>query len=792
MKSYFNRCMKLTALVLLGGLVVSMTDVALGQQRGGQNRGPRPSMGSVGGSGVGRPAASAGGMSRPNVGNLPTNRPNVNRPSMGNVNPTRPASPTMQRPQNKLPGANTNPNLGGGRPSLGGMGTPQRPNLPTTRPSLPQTNRPANPPTTRPNLPNRPGVGDLPTNRPNIGNLPGNQPNNRPNIGNLPGNTRPSLPDYSNRPNVKPPQVKPPTTRPTNKLPDVQPPTTRPGGGLERPVGRPENLDRPTTRPGGGLERPVGRPENLDRPTTRPSKPSLGGGKPEVKPAIPNRPEIGNRPRPNLPDRPTTLPGTVERPRPDRPTTRPTPGDRPVTLPGKRPIHPERPTTLPSTKPSWGNQNRPGFNNQNNIAVNRPSINNSFNNINNNITNINVNTNNWYGNRYTNRPRWDVDPGFGRPAWGLGGNYWYDRWHHNCVHHHFGWYNGCWNGYWGSSWYAPVAWFSVGWGLNSLTNSWGVQPYYNPYYAVPNVAQSVAYDYSQPIVVNNYIQPDEQGQPQEVKTTSVQQQAFETFDRGLELFKAGDYVQALPRFSSALKDLPGDAVVHEVRALAQFAVGDFQAAAAGLNSLLASAPGMDWTTLSGLYGNIDDYTAQLRKLEDFVAKNPNDASANFVLAYHYLALGAQDEAVVALQAVVANQPKDVTAKRMLEALAPSPTAEADEQLAGQRDGGGAGIGETADDLETDLVGTWRAQADDSIIELVIDENAQFRWTANVPGQPSVKLTGNVAGDADALEMITSDQGTLAGNVRSRGADSWVFKIAGSPPSDQGLVFKRAR
>ena len=87
-----------------------------------------------------------------------------------------------------------------------------------------------------------------------------------------------------------------------------------------------------------------------------------------------------------------------------------------------------------------------------------------------------------------------------------------------------------------------------------------------------------------------------------------------------------------------------------------------------LNSLLSSAPGMDWTTMSNLYGNIDDYQTQLRKLEAFCQAHPKDSAAEFVLAYHYLVTGSQDAAVNALKMVVANQPRDVTARRMLDAL----------------------------------------------------------------------------------------------------------------------------
>ena len=103
-------------------------------------------------------------------------------------------------------------------------------------------------------------------------------------------------------------------------------------------------------------------------------------------------------------------------------------------------------------------------------------------------------------------------------------------------------------------------------------------------------------------------------------------------------------------------------------------MGAYKSAAAGLNSLLATAPGMDWTTMAGLYGNVDDYTQQLRKLEQHCRANVKDASAYFVLAYQYLVTGHQEAAVDALKIVVREQPKDATAKRMLDSLAPATPA----------------------------------------------------------------------------------------------------------------------
>jgi tetratricopeptide (TPR) repeat protein len=535
-------------------------------------------------------------------------------------------------------------------------------------------------------------------------------------------------------------------------------------------------MQLPTTRPSTGIS------QNRPSLSGNGGRPTLGNvNRPTTLPGVATRPNING-------NRPTTLPGAATRPNID--------GNRPSTLPGNidRPV-------IGGNRPG-GNTNLPGLgniNNNNNNVINRPSIGGNRPSIGND-TNINIgnsvnignNIGNSVGNRFPNRPNWDVDPGFSRPSWGInGGNNWNDNWHNNCINNHHNWYNGCWHGYWGSSWYAPVVWGGIGWGLGSMTNSWGYNnaSYYNPYYAEPTIAQSIPYDYSEPVVVNNYISTNNDvagGESQNDRSSPQQSQALSSFDQGLDKFKAGQYVPALSDFNAALKELPGDAVVHEVRSLALFANGDYKAAAAGLNSLLSSAPGMDWTTMSGLYGNPEDYTAQLRKLEQFCRSNPNDASANFVLAYHYLVVGEKDAAIDALRVVVKNQPKDITAKRMLDALAPTsepatatPTA-APTAMAG------------AEAPETDLVGKWLAQSQDTIIELSITEDSKFTWKAGAKEQKPIELSGNLTAGSDGILLETKEQGSIGGTVESKGADNWKFVISGSPASDPGLSFARVK
>ena len=459
--------------------------------------------------------------------------------------------------------------------------------------------------------------------------------------------------------------------------------------------------------------------------------------------------------------RPTPLPGGPgNRPGGNRPGT----GDRPTIggdRPGGRPGVGDRPGT--GDRPIIGGGNRPGSN-----RPGRPGDGN---------INIGNDINIGGGNVIGNRPGWDR-PNWNRPDWGWGGGGWAGHWHNNCIRPHYGWYNGCWNGYWGSNWYAPLAWGAVGWGLGALTSAWGYgTEYYNPYYA-----ESAPYDYSQPVVVNNYVSSDAHAAGASAETAAESpetEQATKLFDEGLALFKASDYRGALAKFDAALEKLPGDPVVHEVRAVTLFALGEYKSAAAALNSFLSSAPGMDWTTMSSLYGNTDEYQAQLRKLEQFCGEHPDDASAYFVLAYQYLVIGAKDDAVNALKVVVRDQPKDTTAKRMLDALAPAePSAPPADTPAG------------ADAPETDLVGSWQAKAGDTTIDLTITDDSQFSWKAAQPGKPATELNGDLAATSDELVLQSADHGAMAGSVKSLGPDKWQFALSGAPPSDPGLTFER--
>ncbi len=526
-----------------------------------------------------------------------------------------------------------------------------------------------------------------------------------------------------------------------------------------------------------------------------------------------NRPGIGGN-RPDGGNRPTTLPGDLgdSGNRPNRPGiggNRPDGGNRPTTLPGDLGGAGNRPN-----RPDW-NDGRPG------IGGNRPDYGhggiwnsgNSLNNINTNInnnsfTNIGVNPGGW---GYGNRPGWGYGGGYGG-GWGYPGfgghGGWCNTWNNGFVNPNYGgWYNGCWTGNWGfGSLWAPLAIGATTWGLASSLSNWGLGygslgypggSYVNPYYsAIPAaVMESSPYDYSQPVVVDSYAatEPVESSAAPQPPPSSPSNSLV---DAALANFKAGNFVSALDSLDQAVKASPNDSVIHEVRALTLFALGRYPEAAATLNSVLASAPGMDWTTLSNLYGSVDTYTGQLRRLEDFCRGHSDDPAAHFVLAYHYLVAGHPEEAAEALEVVVAQQPDDLVSRQMLESIRPPEAATpSNTSTAPAKPATPAAPASGSADSpapETDLVGTWKAAGDKESVELSITADSTFTWKATAAGRPPVELTGAIETASDAIKLDSEQAGTMVGNVASKGPDAFEFSLPGAPADVKPLAFSRQK
>jgi tetratricopeptide (TPR) repeat protein len=646
----------------------------------------------------------------------------------------------------------------------------------------------------------------------------------------------------------------------------------RPNMAAARPA-MPASFQRPN--PGGG-NRPDSLPGNIggNRPTTLPAnignRPGLGqGNRPTTLPGNigSGNPPGGNRPggglnRPSLPDlvgggnrpgsganRPTTLPGEIHHPGMGA-------GNRPVTLPGNI-----RGGNLAggSNRPGAGNfppgrgGNRPviGSGNNNIIGsgnvVNRPVNVNNSNNIvrNNNFTTIN---NNWFGgnNTYVDHGGWGGGGGRywgGRPGGYWGGGYGAGRYSGGgWARPYYGnWYHGSWGGS-GAFWtgfgvgalttfgvnslfhsypsygytYAASSYFPTwsapvysSWGIDPLASSWIYSGYSNPYVAAaPIAAAQPAYDYSQPIVANAPA-------PEPAATQTAEQ----LFDDARTSFMAGDYARALAQADQVLGQTPNVPVVHEFRALALFALNRYDEAAAVAYAVLSSGPGWNWTTLAGLYPDVDTYTGQLRALEAAAKTQPNSAPTQFLLAYHYMVEGHAEAAAAQFARVTKLQPQDTLSASFAKTLAPQTEAQAGLAVAAAvppaapvsgippavaPSGSTATAQLGAEGPATEppqsppppppppeaMAGKWVAKpSPDLSINLTLEKDGAFVWEVDQKGQKQT-LQGQAGFENGMLALDQGNGPPLLGKVTQDGADKFTFVPPGVAANVPGLTFTR--
>jgi hypothetical protein len=372
------------------------------------------------------------------------------------------------------------------------------------------------------------------------------------------------------------------------------------------------------------------------------------------------------------------------------------------------------------------------------------------------------------------------------------------RYGHNVYGgYHSGWVHGGWNGhgdegwrwrhpYWGGYGLGLGLGLGLGWGLphwgyGSGLYDWGYMPYYNPYYTAPAVAVAqpdaiVGYDYSQPI--NTTSAP---------VAETVADPAVTIFDSAREAFKQGQYEQALQLTDQALAKLPNDVDIQEFRALCLFAMGRYDEAAANLYAVLSVSPGWDWTTLIGLYSDVNVYTSQLRALEAYCKANPQSASARFVLAYHYLTQGHTQAAVGILKQVVALKPDDTLSARLLRQLDPSQ----DKPVAAASPASPASApADATPPPGASIAGTWKAQPTaDTTIGLTIQPGGEFTWDVNQKGQ-NQQFSGT-SSYGDGILTLAQDKGPpLVGRVSWKDPNHMTFRIIGDGPDDPGLNFSK--
>jgi tetratricopeptide (TPR) repeat protein len=353
---------------------------------------------------------------------------------------------------------------------------------------------------------------------------------------------------------------------------------------------------------------------------------------------------------------------------------------------------------------------------------------------------------------------------------------------------HGDWHHGDWHGNWNHSWYnRPVGWWTAGYWAGAAASaipwSWGYWPYYNPYCAGVIVDGGATIDYAQPIVVAQAAT-----EPAAAPAgPTAEQQATPLFDAARNAFMQGDYNTALAQVDQAIALVPNDTVLHEFRGLALFALGRYKEAAAADYAVLSTGPGWDWTTLSGLYPNVDVYTEQLRALEQYAKLHPAATEAKFLLAENYLTCGYTDAAAAQLKEVVRLNPKDQLSAQLLKSLTAADTAAAGPAELAAPSAPAAPAKPVA---AASLVGNWTAtRADSATIKLALAGDGKFTWTVDSNGKPQ-QFSGTYAVADNLLVLKQGDNPMMVGQVASLAGDRFNFKLAGDNPSDPGLTFAR--
>ncbi len=269
----------------------------------------------------------------------------------------------------------------------------------------------------------------------------------------------------------------------------------------------------------------------------------------------------------------------------------------------------------------------------------------------------------------------------------------------------------------------------------------------------------------------------------DVPPESISDPALDKFDQARELFKEGDYDGALKLVDSALKDMPGDAVLHEFRGLILFAKGDYQQAAGVVYAVLSAGPGWDWTTLSGLYGNVETYTDQLRALEKYRNEHPDDASIRFLLAYQYITCGHDEAAVKELKKVVELNPDDQLSAQLLRGMT--------EGEGGDEDAAPPDPPKTKPQpAGATLAGNWKAERGKDRFDLKLGDDGKFSWSYTQDGKTE-KFDGTYSEGNGLLTLVPSDGGgAMVGELSWDGATAFNFRMSGGPPDDPGLNFKK--
>ena len=321
--------------------------------------------------------------------------------------------------------------------------------------------------------------------------------------------------------------------------------------------------------------------------------------------------------------------------------------------------------------------------------------------------------------------------------------------------HNGGWYHGRWR------WRVRPGWRRA-WPSGVWLDDSGYNDYENPYDDQPAPTRDA-----------------EPGSPE------AKAEAEEIFSGALEYFKSRAYVKASTEINKAVRRDPDNLTYREFRGLANFAQQRYKVAAGSLHPVLSSGPGWDWATMIGLYGKKSSYETHLRNLEKHRKRKPNDASARFVLAYHYLTAEHTEAAREELEALVKLTPEDPVATSLLTMVSPAPDG------GGDRDGDAVAKALPLPD-SFQAVGRWTgkpAKGGEVVFTLEADEKFTWKYT-------SASESKNFAGDYTLVDnrilLEDLDVGGLVLRIHPEGADAFTVRAEGKSKDDPGIRFERAK
>lgn len=369
------------------------------------------------------------------------------------------------------------------------------------------------------------------------------------------------------------------------------------------------------------------------------------------------------------------------------------------------------------------------------------------------------------------------------------------------------WYGGCWNGGWNrgyyynncgyNRWYGgyvlpgyvvydsyfPVGWGLLSWGLGSLVYDCGYRTYYNPYpVSTPVVSQGLDVSYTEPIarIAANSAPADETG------VEKITRASESYIADSQSAFKQRNYLVALELADKAIAESPGDGALHEYRALVLFALGKYGDAAGVLNPVIASGPGWDWSTMIALYDTQDTYTGQLQKLETYAKEKPDAADSHFLLGYHHMVCGHLDLATPQFELAAQLMPSDGVSKELAE-LTKSTARDSDKSLPAEAEPPKPAPAPVP--LEK-LTGVWVSTRDSgNTITLTFGDDGKFTWTYNKDGKIN-ELTGEYSINDNGLLVLDSKESQMKASVALPADSEMKFVLAGGPPADPGLDFKK--